>query len=105
MSTLKLRAAAASALFCLALAGPATSAHAMKNDGRYAKTVGSRVLAGSLTNSSYCGDTLDQYNYFNNQANGFIAQWQFGKANQALDEAAKWRSDAASQGCAWPSAV
>ena len=106
MSTHKLRGVAAAALFCVALGGgPVAAAHATKNDGRYAKTVGSRVLAGTLTNSSYCGDTLDQYHHYDNQANAAINRWDFAAANTALDEAARWKSDAASQGCAWPSAV
>ena len=107
MSTHKLRGIAAAALFTVALAGgPVSAAHATKNDGRYAKTVGLRVLAGSLTTySGYCGDTLVGYQGANADADGAINRWDFAAANRALDSAAKFKQDAASHGCAWPSAV
>jgi hypothetical protein len=104
MSTHKFRGIAAAALFTVALAGgPVSAAHATKNDGRYAKTVGSRFhLTGP---SSWCGDTLSAYQADQSAANAAINRWDFAAANAYLDDAAKWKSDADSVGCAWPYAV
>ncbi len=106
MSTHKLRGIAAAALFTVALAGgPVSAAHATKNDGRYAKTVGSRFLGGSMGPSSFCGDTLGEYQSDQSAANAAINRWDFAAANAYLDDAAKWKHDADGAGCAWPFAV
>jgi hypothetical protein len=104
MPRFKLRAAAAAATFTvvLAAAGQASPAHAATNDHRYQQTVGSRVHYGP---STFCGDSLGVYNGYQAAADAAIKRWDFAAANRALDEAAKWKDDAASQGCAWPYAT